>query len=216
MSITTPLIKTLADLLDQLGNVDPKRIRFHPAPGTATVQDVLDVQTREHRLCELVEQVLVEKAVGFQESWLASCLIYALLSFVKPRDLGIVTGEAGLVQLAPGLVRIPDVAFIAWDRLPGRRLPTAAIPDIVPNLVVEVLSASNTSRELDRKRRDYFGTGVELIWLVDPRTRSVDVYTALDHVTRLSASETLGGDPVLPGFTLSLQELFQELDREED
>ncbi|MCZ6875646.1 MAG: hypothetical protein O7G88_19320 [bacterium] len=106
-------IETLADLLKQLGGIDPARIRFHPAPGTASKQDVLDTHAREGRLCELVEYVLVEKAMGFRESWLASFLIYALLSFIKPRDLGIVTGEAGLIRLAPGLVRIPDVAFVA-------------------------------------------------------------------------------------------------------
>jgi Uma2 family endonuclease len=156
----------------------------------------------------------VEKAVGFQESWLASFLIYTLLSFVRPRDLGIVTGEAGLIRFAPGLVRIPDVAFIAWDRLPGRRLPADAIPEIMPNLVIEVLSPGNTSGELARKCREYFDAGVQLVWLVDPRTRSVDVYTALDHMTRLSAMETLDGGRVLPGFTLSLQELFHELDRQ--
>ena len=143
-------------------------------------------------------------------------MIYALLSFVKPRDLGIVTGEAGLIRFAPGLVRIPDVAFMAWDRLPDRRLPTDAIPDVIPNLVIEVISTGHTTRELARKCREYFDAGVQLVWLVDPRTRSVDVYTALDQVTRLSEIEMLDGDPVLPGFTLALQELFHELDRQED
>jgi Uma2 family endonuclease len=206
-------IETLADLLGQLGDIDPARIRYRPAPGTATEQDVLEIQAREGRLCELVEHVLVEKVMGFRESWLASFLIYTLLSFVKPRNLGIVTGEAGLIRLAPGLVRIPDVAFIAWDRLPDGRIPTAPIPELAPNLAIEVLSASNTSGEMARKRREYFDAGVQLFWIIDPITRTVGVYTNLDQSTLLHETDTLHGGTALPGFTLALHELFGELDQ---
>ena len=206
-------IETLADLLGQLGDIDPARIRYRPAPGTATEQDVLEIQSREGRLCELVEQVLVEKVMGFRESWLASFLIYTLLGFVKPRNLGIVTGEAGLIRLAPGLVRMPDVAFISWDRLPDRRIPTAPIPALAPNLALEVLSESNTSGEMARKRREYFEAGVELVWIIDPSTRTVGVYTDHDQSTILHEADTLTGGMVLPGFTLPLRELFGELDQ---
>ncbi len=88
------------------------RVRFCPFPGTATVQDVIDLGDHEGRLCELVEGVLVEKAGGYVESRLAGFLLALLNNFVIPRNLGIVTGADGAVQLMPGLVRIPDVAFI--------------------------------------------------------------------------------------------------------
>lgn len=71
-------IETLADLLERLGGIDPVRVRYRPAPGTATAQDVLVIQSREGRLCELVESVLVEKVMAFRESWLASFLIDTL------------------------------------------------------------------------------------------------------------------------------------------
>jgi len=211
-SLVNP-IETLADLLGQLGGIDPARVRFRPAPGTATQQDVLDIHAREGRLCELVECALVEKVMGFRESWLASVLIHALLNFVKPRDLGLVTGEAGLIRLASGLIRIPDVAFIAWDRLPGRRMPQEPIPAIAPNLAVEVLSQANTVREMERKRREYFDAGVQLVWLVNPETRTVEVCTAIDQSTLLHAGDILDGGTVLPDFVLPLDELFLELDR---
>lgn len=214
VSTSATAIETLADLLEQLGGIDPARVRFRPLPGTATEQDVLDMQAREGRLCELVEQALVEKIMGFRESWLASVLIYVLLSFVKPRDLGLVTGEAGLMRLSPGLVRIPDVAFISWERLPERRFPTGSVPDVVPDLAVEVLSEGNTAGEMARKRHEYFAAGVRLVWLVDPRTRTVDVYTTPDQSTLLHEEQTLDGGTVLPGFTLPLQELFADLDRQ--
>jgi Uma2 family endonuclease len=209
-------IDTLADLLAQLGGVAPERVRFRPPPGTATEQDVLDLHDREGRLCELVDGVLVEKAMGFRESCLAVALITLLWSFVRHRNLGLVTSEASLIRLAPGLVRIPDVAFISWERLPDRRMPTEPIPDLAPDLVVEVLSESNTPGEMARKRHEYFAAGVRLVWLVDPVTRTVEVYTTPDQPTVLHKGRTLEGGAVLPGFTLSLQELFAELDRQGD
>src|SRR3989475_12302594 len=92
-------IETLADLLEQLGGIVPERVRFRPPPGTATEQDVLAVEAHEDRLCELVDGVLVEKAMGWRESLLASVLITLLSNFVRPRNLGLVTGEAGKVRV---------------------------------------------------------------------------------------------------------------------
>ena len=134
-------VDTLADLLDQLGDVSPKRMRFRPLPGTATEADILDVQAHEGLLCELVDGVLVEKVMGFRESFLAVALGTVLWGFVKARNLGLVTGADGMVRLASGLVRIPDVAFISWERLPGRRVPAEPIPGLAPDLIVEVLTS---------------------------------------------------------------------------
>jgi Uma2 family endonuclease len=207
-------IRTLADLVKRLGDVPLDRIRFRPAPGTATVQDVIDVQEREGRLCELVEGVLLEKAVGYAESQLAIFLGSLLNAFVIPRNLGIVTGPDGTVELMADLVRIPDVAFTSWDRLPGRRRPLAPVPRLAPNLAVEVLSRSNTAGELAAKRQDYFAAGVEVVWEIDPRARTVVVHTSVTASTTLTAADTLDGSPALPGFTLPLQQLFAELDRQ--
>ena len=77
----------------------------------------------------------------------------------------------------PGLVRIPDVTFVSWKRLPGHKLPAEPIPDLIPNLAVEVLSVSNTKAEIDRKIGEYFRVGVQLVWMIDPPTRTAEVYT---------------------------------------
>ena len=206
-------IETLADLLDQLGGIAPERVRVPPPPGTATEKDVLKVHARQGRLCELVDGVLVEKGIGFLESVLASARIEVLQGFVKPRNLGLVAGEAGMMRLAPGLIRIPDVAFISWERLPGQRMPREAIPDLAPDLVVEMLSTSNTEAEMARKRREYFAAGARLVWVVDPVARTVEVYMTPDQAIVRHEDEILDGGAVLPEFTLPLQDLFGELDR---
>jgi Uma2 family endonuclease len=120
---------TVADLLHQLGDIPPERVRLQPPPGTATEVDVVAVHSREDRLCELVDGVLVEKTMGYYESYIAATLIRLLGTFVVEHDLGIVAGADGMMRLALGLVWIPDVSFVSWEKLPGRRLPRQAIPD---------------------------------------------------------------------------------------
>jgi Uma2 family endonuclease len=213
-TVETPRpIDTLADLLERLGGIAPDRVRFHPPPGTATEQDVIDIERRENRLCELVDGVLVEKAMGYRESLLAGALLAFLRQFVVPRNLGLVTGADGLMRLFSGLVRIPDVAFASWDRLPKQQVPTDPIPDLVPDLAVEVLSRANTPEEMRRKRIEYFGSGVRLEWLVNPDARTATVFIAPEESRELREEEALDGGDVLPGFHLELRELFAELDR---
>jgi len=204
----------VADLLRRLGDIPPERVRMSPLPGQATEADVLAVGAHEDRSCELVEGTLVEKAMGLRESLLAIALGGILRAFIVPRNLGLVSGEQGTFALFPGLVRIPDVAFISWDRCPGGRVPGEPIPPLAPNLSVEVLSESNTRAEMARKRDEYFLAGVLLIWEVNPQARTVMVYTAPDQSTVLDHSQVLDGGTVLPGFTLPLADLFGELDRQ--
>lgn len=209
-------IVTLADLLADLGGIPLDRVRFHPPPGTATEQDVIEVEARENRLCELVNGVLVEKATGFTESILAAAISSLLRAFVVPRNLGHVTGADGMLRLFPGLVRIPDVAYVSWARFPDGKRPEDPIPDVSPDLAVEVLSHTNTPGEMKRKRSEYFDAQVQLVWLVDPRKRTVLVFKSVDEAVELTEDQILDGGDVLPGFTLSLRDLYAELDRQAD
>ena len=209
---SSPQIPTLGDLLARLGGVPAQRVRFYPLPGQATEADVVAIEAHEDRLCELIDGVLVEKPMGYRESLLAVAIAAALRAFVVPHKLGLVTGEAGMVKLSPGLVRIPDVAYVSRQRLPGGRVPSEPIPRLVPDLAIEVLSESNTAAEMARKRREYFEAGVRLVWLVDLDARTVTVFTGPDESSTLDQNQVLDGGDVLPGFTLPLAGLFAELD----
>jgi Uma2 family endonuclease len=213
MVIAAESIETMDDLLERIGNVPLSRIRAKPAPGTATEADVIAAKRSFDRRCELVEGVLVEKAMGFKESVLALELGMLLKLFVKARRLGPVAGADGFVRLMPGLVRIPDLAFVSWDRLPGRKIPDAPIPDLAPDLVVEILSPSNTKGEMTLKRQNYLDAGVRLIWFVDPGSRSVLVIRHDREDRLLSQADRLDGEEILPGFAAQLEELFAELDQ---
>jgi Uma2 family endonuclease len=200
---------TVADLLKQLGDIPPARVRLYPIPGTATEDDVIRVLDHEDRPCELVDGTLVEKAMGLEESIISVFVATCLSNFVLPRKLGFVSGEAGTFKLVSGLVRIPDVAFVSWDRLPGRKLPTEPIPLLAPDLAVEVLSKSNTKREIDRKLREYFAAGTRLAGVIDPEKRIANVYTSARRSKRTTENQALDGGSVLPGFVLPLQEVLK-------
>jgi Uma2 family endonuclease len=209
-----PQSENIAELLERLGNVPGWRVRLHPPPGQATERDVLEIHARTKRLCELVDGVLVEKAMGLRESFLALYIGRMMGNFVGPRRIGIVAGEAGMMRLESGRVRMPDVSFISWEQLPGRRVPEEPIPDLYPDLAVEVLSESNTSQEMAIKRQEYFGAGTRLVWQIDPRTRTAEVFTSSNQSTNLDRTGVLDGAPVLPGFQLPLADLFGELDKD--
>jgi Uma2 family endonuclease len=200
--------RTIADLSAVFGPMPVWRIRTDPPPGCATEDDVLRIQSAEERLFELADSTLVEKTVGADESELAVWIAVLLSNYVRPRKLGRILGADGMIRLRPGILRIPDACFISTDRLPGGKLPRQRILDIVPSLVVEVLSESNTAKEMRRKLREHFKAGVELVWHVDPATRTVEVFTTVQRRVVLAESQTLTGGHVLPGFNVTLKKLF--------
>jgi Uma2 family endonuclease len=199
---------TAADVQLRLGGVPLERIHTYPAPGTASEDDVLEAEARGERICELVDGILVEKPMGSYESLLAGKIIQALWNYLENRDLGIVLGEAGMLRIMPGQVRVPDASFISWDRMPGRQLPERPIYPLAPDLAVEVLSASNTEAEMRRKLHEYFASGTQLVWYIAPQTRTARVYAAENQWEDVGPGGSLSGGSVLPGFELPLDTLF--------
>jgi Uma2 family endonuclease len=202
---------TINELAELFGNMPAWRIRSVPAPGTATENDVIEIEEREDRLCELVDGVLVEKTVGYDESCLTVELITLINNFVKVHKLGKVSGPDGMMRLFPGLVRIPDIAFASTKRLSQRR-GSRKLPHLVPDLAIEVLSEGNTPKEMSRKLGDYFDAGVRLVWFVDPRKCTVETFTGKKSSKVLREDETLTGGKVLPGFSLPLKDLFADIE----
>jgi Uma2 family endonuclease len=207
-STPPPTYRTFADVLARLGDIPLERIRLTPTPGTATEEDAFQSKERFGRLCELVDGTLVEKPVGYYEPFVASEMGFALRTFLQQHDLGFILGADGMIRVEPKQIREPDVSFFSWDHFPNRRLPPGAALDITPDLAVEVLSPSNTKKEMDRKRREYFLGGTRLVWEIDPDKRTVRVYTAPDESTLLRETRTLDGGSVLPGFRLPIKDLF--------
>jgi Uma2 family endonuclease len=199
------------ELLRDLG-VPASRVRIDPPPGTATVRDVIRIHDHEGRFFELVDGTLVEKAMAADSSYVAGTLIQYLRNFSDSNGrLGMVLGADGFLRLSARYVRAPDVSFTFWARLPNRKVPTDPIPTLAPDLAVEVLSPKNTRREMARKRQEYFGSGVRLVWIIDPKKQTVEVYTSPDEGTTLGPADALTGGDVLPGFAVKAADLFADL-----
>lgn len=201
--------ETIADLLERLDGIPPERVRLKPAPGTAVEEDIERFKYQDgcKHLLELVGGTLVEKAVGQYESQLTAILMIELGIFLKRYRVGILLGADAGHRLDFGLVRMPDVAFISNNRLDSLKNRPAIVP-FAPDLAVEVISPGNTEREMERKLQEYFDAGVKLVWYAYPETQTVLVYRGVDQVRKLTIDDSLEGEDVLPGFSLSIREWF--------
>ncbi|MGO8745267.1 MAG: hypothetical protein ACLQNE_04695 [Thermoguttaceae bacterium] len=107
-----PTARTIADVLSRLAGFPADRIRVYPTPGTATEQDVLEAESRNNRICELIDGTLVEKTMATYESMLAAELIHCIRCYLDSKNLGAVLAPDGLLKILPGQIRAPDVSFI--------------------------------------------------------------------------------------------------------
>lgn len=204
---------SLADLQDHLCDIPAHRIRLHPAPGTATEEDLVELEAREDRLFELFDGTIVEKPMGWYESLVGVLISSELAIYVRREDLGHVLGADGMLRILQWQIREPDVCFISWDRFPADLTRETSAAPIAPDLAVEVLSKTNTVREMERKLREYFEAGVLLVWYIDPVKRTARIFTSPEDVTEIPPDGELTGDPVLPGLRISLEEIFAQADR---
>lgn len=114
-----------------------------------------------------------------------------------------------MLTLDPLTVRIPDVAWVSRGRIPanGYTLPRW---HFAPDLAVEVVSPRNTRAELDERVADFLLAGSRLVWVVDPRPRTVTVHEPGANPVLLGVMDELGAGEVLPGFRVPVLELFPD------
>lgn len=128
--------------------------------------------------------------------------------FVDEHHLGEFGPELSILfSTGPDTVLIPDLAFVRAERVPPDDQQTG-LARLVPDLVIEVLSPDNTALEMDEKVQIYLRAGVRLVWIVNPKRRSVTVYAADGTVRSVLPGGTLDGGDVLPGFALPIDRIF--------
>src|SRR3990172_13151721 len=193
---------TASEVIAHFGDIPIARIRTSPPPGDATEADVIELHERHDRLCELIDGTLVEKAMGWKEAELALIIARLLGNFVSANRLGKVFGSDGMFRLEPEQIRIPDVAFISKQRFAGRALTPSAFWELGCDLAVEVISPSNTRREMERKLSDYFSAGVGAVWLVYLSTREVVAYSSPINSLTMRGDDVLDGGNLFPGFSV--------------
>ena len=161
---------------------------------------------------ELIRGVFCEMPrPGMRHGQLTARLCAQLVNHVEERQLGTAVGDVGvLLERGPDTVRAPDAAFISHDRLPKGHVPDR-YDDTIPDLVAEVVSPSDRRPDVDAKARMWVSYGVLLVWVVFPKTRTVEVYRTGDEaVEALTEADRLDGGEVLPGFSYPLSQLFAD------
>ena len=174
-----------------------------------TAEELLRIPDDGHRY-ELIEGELIRMSpAGFEHGVVTQNLSELLSSFVRDKELGVVTtAETGfLISRDPDTVRAPNIAFVSKDQLERVGLPESYFPE-APALVVEVVSPDDTAEKVDSKVRDWIRAGCRLAWVVYPRGRSVTVCRALDDIHVLSEEGNLEGNGLVPGFRCPLADIF--------
>jgi Uma2 family endonuclease len=176
----------------------------------AAFEAFCDLPENQNRRFELIEGVPVEMSAPLlTHSFTVARLIAFLHIFLMEHDLGFALGENCDFELDEENTFKPDVVFISYARqpeLPEKRFTQA------PELMVEVMSPSNSDREILTKIEIFMHYGTLLAWVVYPETRSVRVYTpnpdgSLTYF-RLGPEDKLSGGNILPGLEIPIAELF--------
>ena len=112
-------------------------------------------------------------------------------------------------------VRLPDIMIYRTERIAAYRAQTPDFADkpiiLVPDLCIEIISQNDNYQDVEAKVDNYLSDGVKLIWVVNPRNKTVAVYSqGSDLITRLNVEATLSGGDVLPNFALPLKAIFPE------
>lgn len=155
-------------------------------------------------------EVIEVSNTGFEHGDILHLIALLIGNFVRDRRLGKVTAaETGYILVTDDgrgdIVRGLDLGFIRAERLPKGRYKKH-VP-FAPDLAVEVISPSNSADETHRKVLDLLHAGTRIVWVFYPASQSVAVHTP-DGAFTVEGDGVLRGDPVLPGFTLPLREVF--------
>jgi Uma2 family endonuclease len=172
-----------------------------------TVREFEKFPFQEDKRYELDDgELIVTEKPPYLHNLVVGRITFAMCRFLETRLIGEALISENAYRLSASICRSPDLAVILGDHY--EELLDAKVIPIIPEIVAEVLSPSETPRMIHRKLKQYFEAGVKEVWLIDPDVREIEVWTGPtlpDHA--LGGGAVLEGS-LLPGFYLPLEELF--------
>ena len=180
-------------------------------PDTAPLltAEQLEKFSRDDRRYELVRGRLVQMSpVGFEHGRTVASVLHLLTAHLRSRGIGLAVPEVGFIlHRRPDTVRAPDVAFVARDRLPNR--DERGFFKGPPDAALEVLSPDDRPPEIRAKIDDYLGSGVRLVVIIDPRTKTVILHRrAASPSTFSDDDDIIDMSDILEGFRCTVREIF--------
>ena len=179
-----------------------------------TAQDLLAMPDDGSRY-ELVRGELRTMApAGHEHGGVAVNITVPLGAYVKQKNLGrVYAAETGFVlSRDPDTVRAPDVAFVSKERLVD--LNRKGYFPGAPDLAVEVVSPGDVYAEdyyiaVEEKVAEWLAAGSRLVWVVNPRQRTLKVHRSLTDITVLTEADVADGGETVPGWRLPVAEMFE-------
>lgn len=161
-----------------------------------------DVESMDDPLrFELVDGDLVERHMGSESTETSGRILFLVSRFIWGKRLGKAYGSDMAVHLdptRPNNFRRPDFSFVRGERLPDGASPRGDL-FLAPDLCTEVVSPNDNAGDLNAKVQEYLASGVHVVWVVFPDTRSVEVYRADGSRAVLTGDTPITLDDVLPG-----------------
>jgi Uma2 family endonuclease len=176
-----------------------------------TADELLALPRGEFRY-ELVDGELKKMSpAGQKHGRITVRLTEPLAKHVRTHQLGqVYAAETGFkLKSNPDTVRAADIAFVRRERLEVMGETESYWP-AAPDLAVEVNSPSDTVREIEKKVMEWLEFGSQLVWVVSSKLHTVTVYRSLTDIVTLTEKDTLDGGEIVPGFQISIAEIFAE------
>ena len=148
-------------------------------------------------------------AAGHRHGKIVVSLVTKLGNFVGPRKLGtLVASDSGVwLERDPDTVREPDVAYTSAEKIP-LDAEIDGYAEVVPDLVVEIVSPSDTHQWARDRAQMWLDYGAPLVWMVHPDTRTIDVYRPGAAISTLHEDDSLDGHDILSGFSCPVSAVF--------
>jgi Uma2 family endonuclease len=198
-------------------SIDPKEAKSMSEATTLPVETMPETLVETDSLYEIVNGERVDKPpMGDIQAWVATLLVRRLGNHAESNGLGRVVSEM-LIKLDPAasLQRRPDLVFFSYERWPRNKKVTSKTGTAgIPDLAIEVISPSNSADEVNKKIGEYFKAGVRRVWVVFAEARLIHIYESPKKNTILDITDELDGGELIPGFKLSLAELFEDVEEE--
>jgi Uma2 family endonuclease len=176
-----------------------------------TAEELWDMPDVPGRRFGLTDGELVDvPGAGALSTMISFALARLIDDFVREHDLGLVLpdGLAYVLRRGPDQVRIPDVSFVAWERVSEEGLPEG-FWEGSPTMAVEVVSPHDRADDIHERVQDYLAAGSRQVWVLWPRSRSVSVSSPDADTRELGPDARLDGGDILPGFGVRVGELFE-------
>lgn len=174
-----------------------------------TATDLLTLRLA-HKSAELVRgKLILREPPSTSHGRVQSTLNFLVAAYVRANASGAVFGQDTGFRIAtdPDTVRAPDLAFV--DRAGIALIPRRGYAEMAPDLVAEIVSPDDRPGEVLAKVGEWLDAGVRLVWVIDPDRRAATVYQADGSVATAASDSSVSGEPVLPGFSFQLAELFE-------